>query len=942
MGEIKAGVIVATEFCRPESDKFQGYIDYIDRSEAIRNENTAKYNLYQNYMGNPEKTTGLFTNEKDTLTKKDKDELKNIFTKAQENESIMWQTVISFDNRWLKQHGIINEQGTLIDEAKLKEVARGGIRRMLESEGLENAVWSGAIHYNTDNLHIHIATVEPVPMREKKLYTQYDEVVKDGKKYKFPILDDKGEPVQKMEYKGRFKQSSIEKCKSYVVNELINDKENNIKINNIIRESIVRQKQEHPLSVDADFISKFEALYQRMPNCNKNLWNYNNPIMASLRESIDEISQLYINKYHANEFRELIERIAAQEEVYKEAYGNSGKDYASAKMKDLYARLGNTVLKEIKSYDKELNNLEKTQGVINAPQEENSQNDLGVQLDPLELNDEKVTNLSKSALNLNEIHTQYFDEYILENQKENIDEFVEPEADIEKAYYKWSDEYKKAKRLIHQKNPDYENAIQILISEHNAGNVLATYELGDIYKYGRGRAISAATSERYYANALQGFEYQYNKVSRNNPEYKGRKNSYLAYRIGKMYYYGQGTEADYTIAENLFALSDNQYAKYMLGKMAYNGQGMEKDYEIAFEYFNSVSKTNAYAAYKAASMIENGEINFAEDKEELYERAFSGFMSMEDKQEDDNLEYRIGMMYLNGKGVDEDQNKAIEYLEKSAEAKNTYAMNKLAQIYLKENNQDKIPDALKYLHEAATKGKNVMAMYTLGNVYSADEYGMKDMDEAVKWYKQAEENGNQFAAYKLGKLYLENKDIENAIMHLEKCDNKYASYTLGKIYYGRKDYSKAEQEFSKCSDENIEAYSKYYLGKIYLDKEGEMYNPKKGIDYMEQSAERGNTAAMVSLGIVYLKGESANKNSTLAKTWIERAANEGDEFAAQFLENMNKRRYYTYSNVRLGQMRAMILCNATQFLKKALKDEWEKRQNQREHEMLVSQEEEKE
>lgn len=38
---------------------------------------------------------------------------------------------------------------------------------IIKSEGLEHAVWSAGIHYNTDNLHVHIATVEPYPMREK-------------------------------------------------------------------------------------------------------------------------------------------------------------------------------------------------------------------------------------------------------------------------------------------------------------------------------------------------------------------------------------------------------------------------------------------------------------------------------------------------------------------------------------------------------------------------------------------------------------------------------------------------------------------------------------------------------------------------------------------------------------------------------------------------------
>lgn len=1069
MSGIKAGVIVATEFCRPGAKEYQGYIDYINREEAVRNDNTGKYNLYQDYMGNPKKTTGLFTESKNKLTSKEKEELKEIFTTAQENGSVMWQTVISFDNRWLKQHGIINEDETLIDEEKLKEVARGGVRRMLEAEGLENAAWSGAIHFNTKHLHIHIATVEPIPMREQKLYIQYDEVYKDGKKYKFPILDDKGEPVKKMEYKGRFKQSSIEKCKSYVVNELVNDKENNIKINNIIRESIVRQKKEHPLSADADFIKKFEKLYEQMPDVNRNLWNYNNSIIAPLRQTIDEISKMYIDKYHTEEFKELKERIAAQEEIYKEAYGNSEKDYASGKMKDLYTRLGNIILKEIRNYDKELKNFEKTQGVISDPLEENLENKSGVINDPL---NEKTDFLEVS-------------EDFIEEPETVIDDFIEPEVDVESSFYKWSDNYKKAKKLIHQKKPDYETAINLLIEEHNGGNTLATFELGDMYKYGRGRSISEKTAQKYYTSAFQAFTHQYRKVLKSNEWNAEKKKSYLAYRIGKMHYYGQGTKNDYEEALDMFEKSSNQYAIYMLGKMAYNGQGMEKDDEIAFEYFMSVAEKDAYVSYKAASMIEKGEVNTEESQEKLYQQAFSGFMQMEEKQEDDNLEYRIGMMYLKGRGTKTDKEEAEDYLTKSAQAGNVYAKYQLAEIYLERGNKEEINKAVKYLEEAAIKGGNAMAMYSLGKVYSSNIEGYREIDKAIYWYQKAEEKGNEFAAYKLGKIYLEKKETENAVKHLEKCNNKYAwyslgkiymnktqeyynpekgikyleqaaeqgnvfaqyrigreyylgtniekdipkavywlekaveqeseyaayilgeiyldnsleeyydpekgmqyieqvaeqgnmfaqyragkeyysgekieqdtdkaihwlgkaseqgneyaSYTLGKICYEQKNYQRAESEFLKCRNENIIPYSEYYLGKIYLDKNGEMFAPPKGIRYLEQSAEHGNTTAGVSLGILYLKGDIVKQNKVLGRAWIERAADEGNEFATKFLEQMDSKGYYYQTNFRMGQMRAMILCNATQFLKKALKDEWQKRQNEREHEILVSQQQE--
>lgn len=103
MGEIKAGVTLMQDFCRPRTEKFREYIDYMDREEAQRNNAITTYNLFNEYMGNPYKSTGLFTADKDLLTLQEKKQLKEVFSIAQTNQSLMWQTVISFDNNWLQK-----------------------------------------------------------------------------------------------------------------------------------------------------------------------------------------------------------------------------------------------------------------------------------------------------------------------------------------------------------------------------------------------------------------------------------------------------------------------------------------------------------------------------------------------------------------------------------------------------------------------------------------------------------------------------------------------------------------------------------------------------------------------------------------------------------------------------------------------------------------------
>ena len=310
------------DFCRPGSDKFQSYIDYIDREEAQRNNAFSTYNIfsdyeqYNEYMGNPEKSSGLFTADKDSLTYAEKKELKSIFEMAQDNQSLMWQTVISFDNRWLEKNGLYDPEKKVLDEQKVKETVRKAINRLMESEGMDHAVWSAGIHYNTDNIHVHVATVEPYPMREKMLY--------EGN----------------LEVRGKFKQSNLNKCKSVVVNEIAQTKEINFRINQIIRKDIVDYLKEYELAADPVMKEKFLGLCEEISSIPKNMMNYNNRAMAPYRSRLDEISRLFLDQYCPEKYQELTEILDRQSKLYEEAYGGQKFNYYKEdKLQDLMQRM---------------------------------------------------------------------------------------------------------------------------------------------------------------------------------------------------------------------------------------------------------------------------------------------------------------------------------------------------------------------------------------------------------------------------------------------------------------------------------------------------------------------------------------------------------------------------------------------------------------------------
>ena len=163
------GLVAVTKFVRPGSAVYASYINYMDRDEAVHGgEIHPDYSAYsENYMGNPEKTTGLFSMDYDRLSEDTAQIYKQQFRQAQENGSLLWQTVLSFDNQWLEELEIYDPTSQTLDESRVRGMTRVFMKTLLDKEQLTLASWTAAVHYNTDNIHVHVAIVDPVGQRER-------------------------------------------------------------------------------------------------------------------------------------------------------------------------------------------------------------------------------------------------------------------------------------------------------------------------------------------------------------------------------------------------------------------------------------------------------------------------------------------------------------------------------------------------------------------------------------------------------------------------------------------------------------------------------------------------------------------------------------------------------------------------------------------------------
>lgn len=685
---IKAGCVVVTKFCGSNSAEFGNYINYIDREDAVRNEYISKYNLYNDYMGNPDKTSGIFCNGKIDVNTDDIKRIKEIFSIAQENGSLMWQTVISFDNRWLKENGIFSPKDNFFDEDKIKEITTGAINKMLEREHLQNAVWSGAIHFNTDNIHVHVATVEPQPMREIKSFPAYRYIIDPNGWYtqdrygkwihqtrdsfnkkendglistryrKERVLDEDGKQVYLDEPVGRFKQESIEICKSHVVNEIIRDKSYTLEINNIIRNTILKNRKNNPIANDREFVDKFLEIHNELIQLGpRKVWNYGSSEIASVIPQIDDLSKMYLKKNEPVEYRVLQSLIQKQSEMYSEAYGDNkeGRLYQRSKNQDLLYRMGNSILKELRTFDNSSNKASEHEYMQEYPEE-------------------------------------YFNMYI-----NAFEQDLEQESCSKKDFW---ENYVAGKELLKEGRLDEAfEKFQLALKGDQIG--IANYQLGKLYSNHNFSKYNMDKSVEFFKICIKDYElpiamywlgkihldpnsnyYNYDEGVSLLQESASRSCSVAEYRLGRIYldkdskYYNKAEGMD--LLERA-ATKRIQPARYLLAKEYLDESSLYYNPDKGIEYLEECAASNfGQSKFLLANLYINPDKKFYNPEK--------GLNLLKECADEDNqfAQVKLGVIYssINGSypGIRRDLGKATYYLTLASDNGNDYAKHRLQQI----------------------------------------------------------------------------------------------------------------------------------------------------------------------------------------------------------------------------------------------------------------------
>lgn len=156
------------------------------------------------------------------------------------------------------------------------------------------------------------------------------------------------------QYRAKRKQGSLEKMKSKVVNLLTDRTEERKLITQLIRGSVqLKKEKEIDLSSYRKTKKLFKLALEHMPE-DMRQWQYGYGTIAPARPYIEEIVDLYLEKYYKREMKELHrvldEEVLAMKELYGE--GSNYQNYKQTQLDDLKKRMGNAVLKEMREYSK--------------------------------------------------------------------------------------------------------------------------------------------------------------------------------------------------------------------------------------------------------------------------------------------------------------------------------------------------------------------------------------------------------------------------------------------------------------------------------------------------------------------------------------------------------------------------------------------------------------
>lgn len=214
-----------------------------------------------------------------------------------------------------------------------------------------------------------------------------------------------------------------------------------------------------------------------------------------------------------------------------------------------------------------------------------------------------------------------------------------------------------------------------------------------------------------------------------------------------------------------------------------------------------------------------------------------------------NGEAAIATYFLYGTGVTRDAIRAKEWFEYALERKDNQRLNALYMLGLmyfsNDGVQQDINKALDYLYQASDAG-HLPSMALLGRAHVEGGLGVsKDVKSGLSMLEKAANGGDVSASVYLGKMYAKGIGVDS---NIERAMKWYEQAALAG-----------------------DAHSQYVLGLAHMEGEGVIKDKQKAFNWLKLSAGQNHVNAMLMLSVCYSTGCGTEQNADLAEVWKKKA-----------------------------------------------------------------------
>ncbi len=192
---------------------------------------------------------------------------------------------------------------------------------------------------------------------------------------------------------------------------------------------------------------------------------------------------------------------------------------------------------------------------------------------------------------------------------------------------------------------------------------------------------------------------------------------------------------------------------------------------------------------------------------------------------DPESQFRVARLYVEGKGVDRDDEAAVKWYRRAATQGHAQAQGSLGfMLHTGRGVERDLTEAIEWYTKAAGAGR-APAQFNLGVIHLEGTGVAADPGEAARWFKLAAGQGYGPGLTALAGLLEEGRGVESDPLRAFKLRKKAA----------------------KGGDPEAE----FQLGRMFADGVGTERDMKKAVRYYERSSNRGHEGARAALELLY-------------------------------------------------------------------------------------------